>query len=164
MENLVEQFLEVRQYLVSHLEQMANVYFTQIWDPLMKFMIIKETNNLIENLLIDVFPEFPIKFLPKVKFRIFDEEHEIEAGVQSFLNTKPDLIFLGTSELECNPFDFYIRKSWDPSVQYMFVARYGHDIDNQYSGAKVAAAEYFQGIMSPLSVAYGMAVEDGFIS
>ena len=36
--------------------------------------------------------------------------------------------------------------------------------DSVYSGAKVAAAEYFQGAVTPLSIAFGMAIEDGFIA
>ena len=143
---------------------MTEVYLTGIWDPLMKFVIIKETNSLIERLLEEQFPDFPKKYLPKVKFRIFEDEHEIEAGVQQYLNTTPELIFLGTNDLEASSFDYYIRKSWDPRCEYMFFARYGHTPDNIYSGAKVAAAEYFQGAMTPLSVAFGMAVEDGFIA
>ena len=164
MHELTDQFIEIRDYLKSNLMQMTEVYMTGIWDPCMKFMIIKETNKIIETMLSDEFPDFPTRYLPKVKFRIFEEDHEIEAGVQEYLNTKRDLIFLGTSEVDSSNFDFYIRKSWDSTVEYMFYARYGHIIDNCYSGAKVAAAEYFQGIMSPLSVAFGMAVEDGFIA
>jgi hypothetical protein len=161
---LIQQFIDARQFLLDHLDDMANVYFTCIWDPLMKFTIIKETNIILDKMLIKEFPDFPKQYFPKVKFRIYEEDHEIEAGVQAYLNTTPSLIFLGTSDLGDSEFDFYIRKSFDPSVEYMFFARYGHTIDNVYTGAKVAAAEYFQGAMTPLSVAFGMAVEDGFIA
>lgn len=164
MNDLTEQFIEIRQFLTSNLLQMSEVYLTGMWDPLMKFVIIKETNGLIKRMLEDKYPDFPVKYLPKVKFRVYEGDHEIEAGVQAYLNTTPQLTFLGSSELEGCAFDFYLRKSYDPNCEYMFFARYGHTIDNVYSGAKVAAAEYFQGAMTPLSVAFGMAVEDGFIA
>lgn len=164
MDELIEQFTEIRGYLVSHLKEMVDVYLTGMWDPLVKFVIIKETNKLIEDLLICKYPDFPMKYLPKVKFRIYDEEQEIEAGVQTYLNTTPDSIFLGTRDLGDSMFDFYIYSGWDPSCEYTFIAKYGHSLDNQYSGSKVAAAEYFNGTVSPLSVAFSMAVEDGFIS
>ena len=164
MDEYLEQFLEIRKYLTDHLADMAEVYLTGIWDPLIKFMIIKETNKLLERLMKHEFPDFPENYFPKVKFRIYDETHEIEAGVQEYLNKTPDSIFLGTSSLDGSIFDFYIRKSWDPATEYIFIAKYGHSLDNQYSGAKVAAAEYFTGAMTPLSIAFGMAVTDGFIS
>ena len=161
---MIEQFIEIREYLKSHLRDMAEVYLTGMWDPLIKFVIIKETNKLLEKLMRHEFPDFPENYFPKVKFRIFEEDQEIEAGIQSYINKTPGLIFLGTSEMAGSPFDFYIRKSWDPSCEYMFFAKYGHDPDNMYSGAKVAAAEYFTGAMTPLSIAFGMAVEDGFVA
>ena len=164
MDDLVEEYLEIRQYLMDHIAKSVDVYFSDIWDPLTKFMVIKETNQLLERLMEYEFPEFPIKFFPKVKFRIFEDEHHIEAGIQTYLNKQTDLTFLGTNEIGGSEFDFYIRRSWDPSTEYMFFAKYGHSCDCQYSGAKVAAAEYFQGAMTPLSVAFGMAVEDGFIA
>lgn len=164
MDDMVEKYIEIREYLTSHLMQMTEVFMTGIWDPCIKFVIIKETNAIIERDLIKIYPDFPKQYLPKVKFRIFEDDHEIEAGVQQYLNTTPELTFLGTSDLGDSQFDFYLRRSFDPSTEYMFYARYGHTKDNVYSGAKVAAAEYFQGVMSPLSIAFGMAVEDGFIA
>ena len=164
MNQLVEQYLEIRKYLTDHIANSADVYFSNIWDPYMKFIIIKETNELLERLMKFEFPDFPAKYFPKVKFRIFEDEHHIEAGVQTYLNKQTDLIFLGTNELGGSEFDFYIGKSLDPNTEYMFFAKYGHACECQYSGAKVAAAEYFQGAMTPLSVAFGMAVEDGFIT
>ena len=45
----------------------------------------------------------------------------------------------------------------------MFVAKYGHGFDEYYSGSKTAEAEYYMGMPTPLSIAYGMALEDGVI-
>lgn len=149
---------------MSHIMQMSEVYLTGLWDPCMKYMIIKETNAILDRMIEKDFPMFPRKYYPQVKFRVYEDEHEIEAGVQTYINKTPELTFLGTSDLDGSAFDFYLRKSFDPSCEYMFFARYGHITDNVYSGAKVAAAEYFQGIVSPLSVAFGMAIEDGFIA
>ena len=163
MEDLVEKYIEIRNYLESYLKQTLNIYFTDIWNPLMKFVVIKETNTLIENVLSNMYPDFPKKFLPKVKFRIFEDDEEIEAGIQMYLNKASDLTFLGSSTLGGVDYDFYLKKSYDPSYEYIFYARYGHDIDNIYTGTRAAASEYFTGAYTPLSVAFGMAVEDGFI-
>lgn len=164
MDDFTEDFIKIREYLTSNLMQMTEVFLTGMWDPLTKFVIIKETNQLIDRTLVEMFPDFPKKYLPKVKFRVFEEDHEIEAGVQQYLNKTPELTFLGTNDVGSTSFDYYLRKSWDPTCEYMFFARYGHLVDSVYSGAKVAAAEYFQGAVTPLSIAFGMAVEDGFIA
>lgn len=164
MDDLTGKFIDIRKYLMDNLIQMTEVYLTGIWDPCMKYIIIKETNSLLDRMIEKDFPDFPKKYYPKVKFRVYEDDYEIEAGVQTYINMTPELTFLGTSDLDGSAFDFYIRKSFDSSCEYMFFARYGHTSDNVYSGAKVAAAEYFQGIMSPLSVAFSMAVEDGFIA
>jgi hypothetical protein len=163
VEKLIEEFTEIRQYVIGRISEMAEIYFTQIWDPIMKFIIIKETNQLIDKDLEITFPKFPKKYFPKVKFRLDDENHEIEAGIQTYLNDTPNLTFLGTNEIDGVIYDYYLRDSFDPSIDYMFYARYGHDKDSCFSGAKTAAAEYFIGHVTPLSVAFAMAVEDGYI-
>jgi hypothetical protein len=163
MDNLLEEFINIRQRVLDKVVEMTDVYFTNIWDPIMKYVIIKETNQLIKNEISKEFPDFPKKYFPKIKFSIYDYEYEVEVGVQSYLNTMPELTFLGNTELEGVPYDFYIQKSFDPSIDYMFYARYGHEPSNFYSGAKTAAAEYFTGTVTPLAIAFAMAVEDGYI-
>lgn len=162
--NQIEQYIQIRDYLSGNVESLVETYLTGNWDPMVKFCLLKETNCLIKNLLKEKYPDFPCKYFPQVKFRIFEDKREIEAGIQTYFNKNIDLIFLGTADLDDLSFDFYIRKSADPSSEYTFFARYGHSIDNIYSGSKVAAAEYFMGTTTPLSVAFGLAVDDGFIA
>ncbi len=43
-------------------------------------------------------------------------------------------------------------------------SKYGHGEDSVYTGSKTAEAEYYMGAFTPLAIAYGMAIDDGFIS
>ena len=49
-------------------------------------------------------------------------------------------------------------------VQTCALPIYGHSRGFVFKGAQEAAADYMTGKQTPLSVAFGMAVEDGFIS
>jgi len=164
MDEQIEMFCQARDYLMQSVREKVDVFMTDIWDPLIKYMIIKETNDILEKELTVAFPDLPLKCFPRCKFRIFEEELHIEAGVQNFLNTEPNLIYLGTNDVGAILYDYYMRESWDPRFKYMFIARFGHDKGSTYVGSKTAEAEYYMGAMTPLSVAYGMAIEDGFIS
>ena len=64
--------------------------------------------------------------------------------------------------MEGTPYDLYYRESYDFSGP-LFFAKYGHDNVSYFSGSRTAKAEYFLGAMTPLSIAYGMAIHDGFI-
>jgi len=162
--NSIEKYIQIRDDLLSNMQKLTDVYLTGIWNPMTKFCLIKETDLIVKRMLVEKYPDFNPKHFPQVKFRIFEDECEIEAGVQTYFNSDSSLLFLGTTDLDNMPFDFYLRKSWDPSCEFMFFARYGHSVDHIYSGSKVAAAEYFTGTTTPLSVAFGLAVEDGFIA
>jgi len=161
--NLVDNYIYIRNYLFSNLYQLTELCFTEVWDPIVQYSLVKEANKLIENELQYQFPKFPSQYLPKVKFKINDDEKEIEAGVQVFLNTIPDLHFLGTADIEDDSFDFYIRKSWDPNFSHIFFAKYDHPENSFIKGSKVAAAEYMTGKITPLSVAYSYGVDEGYI-
>ena len=164
MESQVNQFVQARDYMLGNLEQKIEVYLTGVWDPFVKHVIIRETLDIIEKELIELFPSFPLKYLPRCRFRIFEHEGEIEAGVQTYYNHEPELTFLGSTLIGYEAFDCYYRGSYDPRFDYMFVARYGHKEDDYYVGSKSAAAEYYLGQQTPLSLAYGLAIEDGFIA
>jgi len=163
-DKLIKDFMSAREHVFLNIQSKVDVFMTGIWDPLMKHIIIKETCDIIHRELAIEFPDLDERYYPQVKFRIFEEEYNIECGVQCFLNTESDLTFLGTNDLGDSAFDFYMRDSWDPRFDYVYIARYGHDEQSKYTGAKTAEAEYMMGMMTPLSVAYGMAVEDGFIN
>jgi hypothetical protein len=164
MENIVEQFIEARQYLYDSLESKVECFLCGMWDPLMKFIIIKETNELVNRELIRMFPNLKPQYLPKVKFKMDEDEGAIEVGVQNYLNMEGDLTFLGVTEYGGIIYDFYIRESFDPNFEYIFYARNGHDPYEYEKGSKVPAAEYMMGMMTPLSIAYGFAIDEGFVA
>jgi len=161
--NNIELFHEVRQHLVEAVEPMLEIYLCGIWDPYCKYIIMKETNQMIDNELSNKFPNFPRKYLPKVKFRIIERDELTEVSIQNYYNTEGFLNFLGIIGMGDEMFDLYYRESFDPRFDYVFVARYGHGFEEYYSGSKTAEAEYYMGMATPLSIAYGMAMEDGVI-
>jgi hypothetical protein len=163
MDDYTQLFCEVREYLLATLAQKVEVFMTGMWDPLMKHIIIKETCALVNKELEYMFPDLPKEMYPQIRFRIEEQDKCIEVGLQNYLNTERNLLFLGTNDLGDVAYDYYMRDSWDPRFDHIFMARYGHDPGSVYSGSKTAEAEYMIGAVTPLSVAYGMAMEDGFI-
>lgn len=164
MNEYIDLFNEAREYLVENIEPMIETYLTGIWDPLCKYVIIRETYEIIQRDLERLFPDLPDYLLPRVKFRIFEEDLNIECGIQSYINLERNLIFLGTTGIEGTLYDLYYRESFDPRFDYTFIARYGHGDDCYFVGSKTAEAEYALGQVTPLSIAYGMAIEDGYLS
>jgi hypothetical protein len=164
MDQQIAQFIQARDHVLGTVAQKIEVYLTRMWNPLVKYTLIKETIDIIQNELIELFPDLPCEYLPRCRFRIFEKDMHIEAGIQNYYNHEPKLTFLGTTTIESETIDCYFRSSYDPGFNYVFIARYGHERDNYYYGSKTAEAEYFLGQQTPLSVAYGLAVEDGFIS
>ncbi len=160
---MIDEFTQARDYIFSTIAQKVEVFLTGMWDPMVKYVIIKETTELVHKEIKELFPSIPSRYIPQVRFKIFEAANHIEVGVQNYINKERNLIFLGTNDLDSTPFDYYVRDSYDPRFDYIFMARYGHTEDSIYRGSKTAEAEYFLGQMTPLSVAYGMAVEDGFI-
>jgi len=164
MDDYIEQYIEIRDRLMCKLQSMMEVYMTGMWDPLMRFIIIKELQQLIVSELSGEFPDFPIKYLPKIKIKVDESIFFIEAGVQMYLNTTGGLTFLGNVDHGGVSYDLYCRDSWDPSFSHVFYARYGHEEDSFEKGSKQPAAEYMMGMMTPLSIAYGFAVDEGYVA
>ena len=163
MSDRLQLFLEARQYLVESVEPMIEIYLCGIWDPLCKYVLMRETNELIVKELSKHFPTLPKKYLPKAKFRILENEGTTEVSIQNYYNPDTALNFLGSVGLSDEMFDLYYREAFDPRFDYVFVARYGNDYEEYYSGSKTAEAEYYMGVTTPLSLAYGIAIEDGVI-
>ncbi len=159
----IEQFCNARQYLVESIEPTIDCFLTGIWDPHIKYVLIRETNEIIDKDLRIQFPNLPKKYLPKVKFRLQDEAGMTEVSIQNFYNQEGSLMYLGSAGIGAELFDFYFRESFDPRFDYIFTAKYGHGFDSYYSGSKTAEAEYYIGSITPLAIAYGMALEDGVI-
>jgi hypothetical protein len=160
----IELFTQAREYLVSILEPLIECYLTGIWDPHIKYVLIKETNQIIDRDLGEKFPDLPAKHRPQTKFRIFEEDTSIECGIQNYVNSDSQAMFLGTAAFMDSLFDFYYRIAYDPRFDYVFIARYGHTSESYFQGSKTAKVEYKTGQVTPLSTAYGMALEDGYIS
>jgi len=146
------------------LEPLIECYLTGIWDPHIKYVLIKETNRIIDRDLGEKFPNLPAKFRPQVKFRIFEDDMNIECGIQNFINLDSQVVFLGAAAFMDALFDFYYRVSYDSRFDYVFIARYGHTADCYFQGSKTAKVEYKSGQVTPLATAYGMAIEDGYIN
>jgi len=163
-DELVKTYCEARDYLSQNIEEKVDVFLTGIWDPLIKYVLIKETSDIINKELTELFPVLPSKYLPKCRFRIFEDDAYIEAGIQQYFNTRPNLVYLGTNDLGSTSFDYYMKDVGGTPFDARFIARYGHDEDSVIAGSKTAEAEYYMGAITPLSVAYGMAIEDGFIT
>ena len=159
----IELFMDARQYIVDSIEPMINCYLTGIWDPHIKFVLVKEVYNLINRDLNKRFPDLGMELYPRVKFRIFEEDLNIECGIQTYINHERNLKFLGTSGIYGLLYDLYYRESYDPRFDYVFIARYGHEHDHYFSGSKSAQAEYYLGQVTPLSIAYGMAIDNGYL-
>jgi hypothetical protein len=165
MNELTQDFIEIKTSLNQILRDMIQVYLSEMWDnEFMYVHIMKEMQNLIKTELVHEFPDFPVDYLPQVKLRFDSDEQIIEAGIQQFLNQDQNLIFLGNVDVGENNYDLYCRKSFDPRFDYVFFARYGHTQECIFKGSKSAAADYMLGKQTPLSVAFGMAVEEGFVS
>ena len=174
MDNYVDYFIEARDYLHANLEDMITTYLCGLWDPLIEFVILKELNKLIDEDMKKIFPDLPKELMPKYAYRIFKDEPdedkekldvEVEISVQQYLNKEKGLMFLGNyCQMDGIAYDLYCAPYYDGLNNFLFYARYGHVPDNCFTGSAEARSEYNLGIMSPLSVAYGMAVHDGYIN
>lgn len=161
--NNIEIFCKARQYLVESINPLIETFLTGIWDPFIKYTLIRDTTKIVDTDLSKVFNQIPKHDLPKVKFRLHDESDMIEVSIQHYYNYELHVIYLGSASIGGEAFDFYCRESYDPRFDYVFTARYGHEYDNYYSGSKTAQAEYYTGALTPLAIAYGMALDDGII-
>lgn len=164
IDNYKEEYITIRYKLMEQFQTMIEVYLTGTWDPLIKHCIIKELQQLIVKYLSYEFPDFPISYLPHIKISFNDNIHFVGASIQEYLNTERNLMFLGNTEYDSCIYDLYCRESWDPNFSHVFYARYGHDEFSFEKGSKRPAAEYMMGISTPLSIAYNLALNEGYIA
>jgi len=170
---ILDQFLTAQQYLDENLEQMIVTYLCGLWDPLIEYVILKEMNNIIDNELEQMFPDLPEHLMPRYSYRIFKDEEteenesnvEVEISVQRYINHQKGLTFLGNyAENSGVSYDLYCSNYYDGLSNFLFYARYGHSDENCFTGAAEARSEYHLGMMTPLSIAYGMAIHDGYVN
>lgn len=164
MDEYLNEFINIRESIIEKLDSMIEVYLCDIWDPLMVHTISKELQQLIVRELMYDYSDFPTKYLPRIKFKISTDTGELDTSVQMYLNPDTSLNYLASVELGDIVYDLYCRESWDPSVSHIFYARFGHDYNSFIKGSKVASKEYFMGAMTPLSIAFQLAIDDGYIS
>lgn len=163
-EHLIKEYIEIKNYLESVIESMINTYLTYSqYNPLTNHILIQETKKLINNELSAIYPSFPKKYLPNIKFKIKHEIMEIESGIQVYFNNLEGLTFLGCCSLEKVDYDLYFRSSFDSSLDHMFYAKHGHNEYDFIKGSKIAKAEYLLGLPTPLSIAYSFAIDDGIV-
>ena len=163
MDEKIESFIEARNHVFLTVPQKIEIFLLGEYNPINKHMIIKETVDIIQNELIQLYPDIPVKYLPRCRFRIHEDLKQVEAGIQYYYNHEPELQFLGATAIGDEMIDCYYRHSYDPRFEYMFIAKFGHGKEDYHQGSKTAEAEYYLGQKTPLSMAYGLAVEDGFI-
>lgn len=164
MENYIEEYIKIRSCLLNKLQQMIEVYLSEVFDPFIQYIITRNFQRVINEILSYDFPDFPSEFLPSVKIRMNNNTYFIEADVQIYLNKDPSLIYLGNTNHNNCQYDLYCRESWDLSVSHVFYARNGHEDSSFEKGASEPAAQYMMGIKTPLSIAYSLAVDEGYIS
>lgn len=163
--NDIEMFVAARDYLTKSIEPMLSTYLCGIWDPLIERVVIKELNNIIDKDLADMFPDLSEHMRPRYVYRLFDDNaSEIELSIQYYMNKEKGLSFLGNYNQTGVPYDLYCTPYYDGLNDFLFYARYGHVPENHMTGSANARSEYHLGMMTPLSVAYGMAVYDGYIN
>jgi len=161
--NYIELYNNAKDYLVERAEPSLRAYYCNIWDPLSKFIIIREMTHLLKKEITEVFPDLPKHMKPQIKFKIFEDTMEIGVSVQNYLNKERHLTYIGSAEIHPIQYDMYYRESFYDSESMMFICRYGH-LDNEYiTGTKTAEAEYYMGAMTPLSIAYSVALDEGII-
>jgi len=156
-------FIQARDYLLENIDPTIQAYLCNIWDPYAKFIIAREIDSMIAHDLGEKFPELEERLQPRFKYRIHEEDNEVEMNIQKYLNTDWNLEYLGAIGMGDVLYDLYYRDAYDGSDDKYFIARYGHIYENYFSGTKTAEAEYYLGQFTPLSVAYGMAISDGII-
>jgi len=162
MDNL-DTFIGARDYLVKNIDPTIQAYLCGIWDPYSRFIIAREINSMISKELIEKFPELPEHLQPRFKYRVHEKDSEIEINIQKYICTDCNLEYLGAIGISSVLYDLYYRDAYDGTDDKYFIARYGHIYDSYFSGTKTAEAEYYMGQATPLSVAYGMAINDGII-
>jgi hypothetical protein len=161
--SLSEQFIDVRDFIVESIEPMFQVYFTELWDPLSFFLITKHVNESLVDLVKEKFPDFPIKYIPQTKFVVNEDDSRIELSIQEHLNElSSEVKYLGSCGMYGHTYDLYIRPSYVAGPPVLR-AKYGHEQISYVEGTVEAESDYFDGKVTPLSVAYGLARDAGYL-
>ena len=164
----VKVFEKARDYLSEIIDPILNVCFMDPLDPWMVTIVKIELDRLINRTLIREFPGLPLHLIPRYTSRVLKnvggKNFAVDLSIQHYVNEKKGLSFLGNHIHGDVCHDLYCAPYYDGTNTFIFYARYDHRLDSFTCGASSARSQYHLGLGSPLSVAYGMAVHDGYIN
>jgi hypothetical protein len=161
--NIISEFEKAREFISTKLDEYSEVYVPVGLNPINKLTMIKELQKIATTELVKEFPTFPINLHPKFVIKIIDEEMVVDVSIQTYLNKVHYNLYLGSCELEEKVYDLYYDKLSTTIYAPTVVAKYDHGDRCYFSGSRSAAMEYETQMLTPLSIAYKMAVDDGYI-
>jgi len=163
----IKMFEKARHCLTITVKSMLDLCLSHldmnIW---IQTVVGHELNYIIDRMMAEGFPNLSKNTRPQYSYRVFKSEEgiSVDLSIQEYINEQSGLSFLGNyiQNGVCN--DLYLAPYYDGVNHFIFYARYGHKYENFTSGSSVARSQYHLGLSSPLSVAYGMAVHDGYVN
>lgn len=163
MNKYIEEFEQLRDYLADTiLDTVTNFWCDhEALETIYAYPLIKEITKIIQKDL-DSRTTLPQHLIPKFKISIKNEDLMI--SIQEYFNDDKDCIFLANVSIEEKIYDLYCKKSYDSSsLDYSFMEKHGHDQTDVTEGTKTAETEYMLQLPTPLSVAYEIALNEGYI-
>jgi hypothetical protein len=161
---LLNQFNLIKQTILENLNSHMSIMECHIWDPICGLVAIREIKKYINIEIQNIFPDFPIEYIPQIFFKFESSEENLEVGVQTYFNDSQNLVYIGTCEFDAVLYDMYYENSYEPYAKFNFIAKYGNDPENKISGGREAANDYLQGKSTPLSLAFQLAIDMGIVS
>lgn len=159
--DLIEMFQESRNYLLDVIQPSFDVYLSALWDPMCRHILLMDTKKALYQDVSLEFPSLPSEYFPQMLFEVDDKEQIFEFTIQTYLNIMPSLNFLGACEYDGVLHDMYLSPRFE--IEPWVISRYGNLDENFMSGSFSARSEYHLGIMTPIAIAYSMAVDSGYI-
>lgn len=161
MDEKIKVFMQIRKELLREVTKSLQVYYCDIWDPCCEFIVQKEVIKIIKFLMEHRYPHIDKDIFPQFLFRRSEESNsQMDVLIQQYYNNEPKLKYLGSPIIDEHVHDVYIRPSYFMDDYRLFV-KYGHDEDHYVDGGEQAEMEYYNGIRSPLSIAYQLALDAG---
>lgn len=153
--------MKIRKELLDEISNSLQVYYCDIWDPCCEFILQKEVVKIVKGLMEERYPEIPKELFPQFLFRRSDDsDSHMDVMIQQYYNGNKHLKYLGSPLIDDHIHDVFIRPPFFMD-DYRLVVKYGHDEDHFVDGGEQAEMEYYNGIRSPLSIAYQLALDAG---
>lgn len=163
MTDTIKQFEEAREFISNKIEEYADVYIPIGLNPINKVVMIRELEKIASQELKLKFPGFPDILHPRFVLKLIEDQMEIEISVQCFLNKTRSLLYLGSCDFEEQTYDLYYDKLSTAISFPTVIAKYDHEDHCYISGSKSAEVDYQMQTVTPLSIAYKIAIDDGYI-